>query len=329
MVAGVLRDASGRILLAERPAGREHAGLWEFPGGKLEPGESAEQALRRELAEELGISIGATRPLICVPHAGGRRPLRLDALEVMGYDGTLHGREGQAIRWTPIDQLDRWPMPPADRPVVAALTAPALYPISPEPTDRDACLRDVEGLLARGIRRLQLRAKHGTDADLAPLVAELLQRTRAVGATLLLNGRIALAQQLGCGVHLTEAQLRGCARRPLPAESPVAASCHDLDALRRAEALGCDFAVLGPVRPTASHPGAGTLGWNGFAALREQVALPIYALGGLTAADLAVARAHGAQGIAAIRGLWFDTDERGGAAAAVEADDLVEMPRPD
>ena len=74
--------------------------------------------------------------------------------------------------------------------------------------------------------------------------------------------------------------------------------------LRRAQALQCDFAVLGPLKETATHPGAPALGWEGFVALREQVALPIYAIGGLVPDDLPVARGHGAQGIAAIRGLW-------------------------
>ena len=74
--------------------------------------------------------------------------------------------------------------------------------------------------------------------------------------------------------------------------------------LFRSEALGCDAVVLGPVLPTASHPGAPTLGWQGFAALREHVSLPIYALGGMTPAHLDEARRHGAQGVAAIRGLW-------------------------
>ena len=85
---------------------------------------------------------------------------------------------------------------------------------------------------------------------------------------------------------------------------PVAASCHTADDLALAEALGCAFVVLGPVLPTATHPGGAGIGWNAFAAMRERVALPIYAIGGLGGDDVAIARAHGAQGIAAIRGLW-------------------------
>ena len=84
----------------------------------------------------------------------------------------------------------------------------------------------------------------------------------------------------------------------------MAASCHDIDELRAAQALGCDFAVVGSVKPTPSHPGASALGWAGFSALREGVSLPLYAIGGLGSDDIAQARRHGAQGIAAIRALW-------------------------
>ena len=106
------------------------------------------------------------------------------------------------------------------------------------------------------------------------------------------------------GVHLKAAQLAGMAQRPLPAALPVGASCHDAADLRHAERLRCDFAVLGPLQATPSHPGAAGLGWAAFAALREQSTIPLYAIGGLGPDDLATAREHGAQGIAAIRGLW-------------------------
>src|SRR5690606_12409376 len=100
--------------------------------------------------------------------------------------------------------------------------------------------------------------------------------------------------------------------RPLPDGQRVAASCHTADELRAAEALGCDFAVLGPVRETASHPGEPGIGWEAFAAMREQVSLPIYAIGGLGDDDLEAARRHGAQGIAAISAF-----SGGGSPAAV------------
>jgi 8-oxo-dGTP diphosphatase len=123
-------------------------------------------------------------------------------------------------------------------------------------------------------------------------------------AQFLINGDIALATQLNCGVHLRAAQLMSLEQRPLPAEVAVAASCHNEEELRRAEAIGVDFVVLGPVGKTPTHAEQPPLGWKRFAQLREQVSLPIYALGGLHPGDHDNARRHGAQGIAAIRGLW-------------------------
>jgi 8-oxo-dGTP diphosphatase len=303
VTAAVLRDAEGRVLLAQRTAGREHAGCWEFPGGKLEPGETVVDGLRRELVEELGITIGASRPLIALPWRVGGADLLLEVREVDDYAGTPRGCEGQSLQWQTLGQLGTLSMPPADLPVVAALTQPALYAITPEPgADDGAFLQAVERLLAAGIRRLQLRAKTVDPLRRAQLAAAIAARTRLAGAELLVNGDPGLAEALGCGLHLTAAQLAGLSRRP--SVPLLAASCHDIPDLERAARLRCDFVVLGPVAATASHPDADPLGWARFAALRAACPLPVYALGGLFAADLPIARAHGAQGIAAIRGLW-------------------------
>jgi len=163
----------------------------------------------------------------------------------------------------------------------------------------------LQAALAAGIRRVQLRASADVDAQRwQALVAAAVDACRAADAEVLVNGDVALAQAHRIGVHLRAAQLRTFDARPLEVGCPVGASCHDADELRHAERLGCDFAVLGPVATTASHPDAQSLGWDGFAALREITALPLYAIGGMTPADIAHARLHGAQGIAAIRALW-------------------------
>lgn len=121
VVAGVIRDARGRILLARRTEGRELAGLWEFPGGKLEPGETPEQALARELREELGIEASVGRFLIDVRMPYPDKQLRLDVYLIEGYTGLPTGLEGQALAWAPLHKLADYPMPPADEPAVALL----------------------------------------------------------------------------------------------------------------------------------------------------------------------------------------------------------------
>lgn len=310
VAAAVLRDRRQRILLARRGDGRHFAGAWEFPGGKLESGEDPPQALARELHEELGLSAdpGGMRPLIAVPCDYGGKPILLDVYEVRRWRGPLENREGQALAWVQTEHLHEYHMPPADRPVVAALRQPAQYPISPAPAAGEAgharWLRGLDALLAAGARCVQLRAPGLASAPLSLLAARAVARCREAGAHLLLNGEPALARELGCGLHLRAAQLMALDQRPLPADCPVAASCHDAAELQRAQALELDFAVLGPVRATPSHPAAAPLGWETFAALRAGVSLPVYALGGLAPADLAQARRHGAQGVAGIRAFW-------------------------
>jgi 8-oxo-dGTP diphosphatase len=305
VVAAVLRDARGRVLLARRTAGRDLAGAWEFPGGKVEPGETALQALDRELDEELGIRVRAAAPLISVPQAYPGKRIVLDVYDVSVFEGTPRGREKQALAWSPLEKLDSYPMPPADRPVVAALTAPGRYLVSPETVEAAAFLAHLERALAAGVRRVQLRVRGLSSAGMTGLARQAASLCRASGAELLVNGEPGLAADLGVGLHLPARDLMALSALPaLAAGQRVAASCHDADELLQAEQLGVHFAVLGPVRATESHPGAEPLGWERFSRLREGVSLPIYAIGGMAVTDIATARRHGAQGVAGIRGLW-------------------------
>ena len=317
VVAGVIEDARGRILLARRTAGRDLAGSWEFPGGKVDQGETPEQALARELHEELGIRVHASTPLIAVPYAYPHKRIVLDVRRITAWSGHASGRERQALTWSTPGKLLSYPMPLADRPVIATLRQPDRYLVTPEPDAQrlDSFLIGVERAVASGIRRLQLRCRM-LDADtLRSLAKRVQKRLRTSRTELLINcgemEQIELARELGVGVHLRAALLMRLTKRQLDRDVrdrgvSVAASCHDAAELAQAEALGLDFVVLGPIRATASHPNLAPLGWSAFAALRENVSLPIYALGGMGVDDLAQARAHGAQGIAAIRGLWPD-----------------------
>ena len=306
VVAGVIRDVRGRVLLARRTEGRDLAGLWEFPGGKCEPGEAPEDALVRELHEELGIEARVGGALIRVPQRYPDKSLVLDVREIGSWQGPARGREGQALAWVPPDKLMRYAMPPADRPVVAALRQPALYAITPavDALGREAWLARLDAVLDAGVTRVQLRSPGASGVAWAALAREAVGRCRAAGADVLVNGDPELARSLGAGVHLRAAQLSQHDIRPLPGGCTVAASCHDLADLQAAERLGCDFAVVGHVAPTPSHPGTTPLGWDGFAALRAEVSLPLYAIGGLGPSDLQQARDNGAQGIAGIRAFF-------------------------
>jgi 8-oxo-dGTP diphosphatase len=305
VVAGVLRDADGRVLLAQRPPRGPHAGLWEFPGGKREPGESAADALRRELHEELGIEADPGAPIWRVPWSYPHVAVALEAIEVPAWRGTPHGREGQVLAWVALDDLHQWPMPAADLPIAAALRLPLAYAITPDPgADAARLLADARALIARGARLLQLRAKRLDVAAIAPILDALAADAAAARAGVLVNGAAGLAlvdAHPWVGVHLTSADLARASARPLPRPRWVAASCHDAAEIARAAALDCDFVVIGPVHPTASHPGAPVLGWSGLAALCRDCPLPVFALGDVGPDDLDTARQHGAFGVAGIR----------------------------
>lgn len=304
VVAGVIRDVRGRILLTRRTETRDMPGLWEFPGGKREPGESSAEALVRELHEELGIDAEVGAWLMEVPQRYPDKRLRLEVRHVTAWKGQPRGREGQALTWVPPERLHRYSMPPADVPVVAALRQPDRYLVTPEPHDAEAWLNDLERALDDGVQRVHLRARQCEPGRWHALLQGVRERFGRREVQWLLNRDLDLARTLGFGVHLGSEQLATLSERPLPAEVPLAASCHHADDLRHAQRLGCDFAVLGPVLPTATHPGCETLDWSGFERLREGVSLPLYAIGGLGPEQIEIARRHGAQGIAAIRALW-------------------------
>lgn len=309
VMAGILRDTAGRVLLAQRPPGKHLAGLWEFPGGKIEPGESPWHALVRELREELGIDVEDGKPLIRIPWRYERGELCLDAWLVERWDGEPASLEGQALQWALPDAVDLSMLAPADRPILQALRLPSVYAITPadtQQTDWHVLRERVAGAIEQGVRLIQLRLPLWSREAVRELAAALLSSARSRGAWLMLNEDVEGARQLGdgVGVQLKSAQLSACAERPLPLHQLVGASCHDAAELAMAASLSVDFATLSPVMPTASHPGALVLGWERFEALVEAASLPVFALGGLSPVDLDQARRCGGQGVAGIRGFW-------------------------
>ena len=306
VAVGVLTDAEGRVLVARRAAGKPWAGCWEFPGGKREAGESRMQALRRELHEELGISVDSATPLIRLPPQPDTRPqVALDVWRVQNYRGEPVGLEGQELRWVDAAELDALDMPPANRVIRTAWRLPERYLITPP--DPMPLARLIDGLrcaVQQGIGLIQVRRPYATTAELLAL-AEAMAPARAAGdLVLLLNGAPERARALGYdGVHLSGARLASLDARPAHL-AWVGASCHDGADLVRAAALELDFAVLSPVRATPGHMGVSPLGWRTWARQVRAARLPVYALGGMVETDLPCARRLGGQGIAGIRGLW-------------------------
>ena len=336
--AAVLQRPDGSFLLAQRPPDKIWAGYWEFPGGKVEPGETAHHALVRELHEELGIAVETAYPwltrVFTYPHA----TVRLSFFRVTAWSGELHALEGQEFSWerflnnlpkgvspyaptTPIvgaygntpdcsahqgknGQVSVSPVLPANTPILRALELPTLYAISnAAELGANEFLNRLDSALQNGLRLVQLREKNLSRGELRELALRVVALAHRYGARVLLNSDVALVHEVRAdGVQLTGTQLAELSERP--EVDWCAASCHSAMELRRAEELDCDFALLSPVLPTLSHPGAAHLGWESFAAMAAGSSIPIYALGGLSASDMETAWRHGAHGVALLRQAW-------------------------
>lgn len=312
VAAGCLLNAAGEVLIAQRPAGKIAAGQWEFPGGKIEPGESAAAALARELHEELGIAVQDARPLIRIRHDYVDRSVDLDTWRVTRWQGEPHGRENQACAWVRPERLSDYPLLAADRPIVAALRLPADYVFTRPDAEEGEIRRGLSRLPRGGLLRLRLPALD--DAAYARLARRLAVAGVPFGLRLILDRAPDLVTRCGAqGWHASAATLRRL--DVLPALGGLAlASCHSSDELKRARALGFDAAVLGPVLATASHPGQAGLGWARFGAWVAEANLPVFAIGGVGPALQGEAFARYAQGTAGISAYWSRTSSGGGAS---------------
>lgn len=307
VAAAVMLRADGReFLLAQRPEGKVYAGYWEFPGGKVEPGESVRDALIRELQEELGITVTACSPwltrVFTYPHA----TVRLNFWRVTAWDGEIGitaPLEHSAVEWQETGQAATVaPILPANDPILKALSLPTTMAITnaeQEGTERQ--LERLEEALATGLRLIQVRDKGWPQAQRLWFAEAVTRLAHSHGALVVINDDEEIARRVGAdGLHLSAARLAACLQRPDFAW--VGASCHSADEIVRAGQLDLDYALLGPVLPTPTHPESAGLGWAEFSRQMHGNTLPVLALGGMEMAMLAEAQGHGAHGIALMRG---------------------------
>lgn len=294
-----------QVLLAERPNGKPWAGWWEFPGGKIEAGESALEALQRELQEELGITALEAYPWLTRSFDYPDKTVKLHFFIVRHWQGEPHGKEGQILSWQNPRALNVSPMLPANTPILSALNLGHTYAITNlSETNEATFFAQLKQQLAHGLELIQIREKHLNHQDLVQFSKRVISEAKSFGAKVLLNQNIALAYELGAdGVHLTSPQLLQLTEKPQ--NLLCAASCHNTEELNQANALGLDFVVLSPVKATLSHTEANPLGWEHFEQLARNMPMPIYALGGIQKVDLMKAWQHGAHGIAMQRGAWI------------------------
>ncbi|HEY0562030.1 MAG TPA: Nudix family hydrolase [Methylophilus sp.] len=310
VAVAILQKASGEFLLASRPAGKGWAGWWEFPGGKVEADETPEQALSRELQEELGVIPTRTQQWLIrrfdypETHDAEAKTVLLHFYFVHAWLGEVTALEGQSLSWNQSNNVTVSPILPANAPIMHALALPSVYAISNMAEMGEAAfLAALQQQLAQGLQLLQIREQQLPQADYVAFINKVMTLCQPYGAKVLLNAHVELALQLGAaGVHLPSLALLQLTHKPVGLL--VAASCHNTLELKHAEALGLDFVVLSPVLATPSHPEAIPMGWQRFADSIANITLPVYALGGMRATDLPIALSHGARGIAMMRDIW-------------------------
>lgn len=298
VAVGVVKNPEGKILISLRHAALHQGGLWEFPGGKIEPSETAELALARELKEELNITVTAATPLITVNHQYPDLTVQLNVFLVEQFSGEAKSCEGQLFKWVTPAELEHYAFPAANQPIITAARLPHYYAILND-VDEALLLPNLQKILNRGVKLIQARLKNLSPAAVAKFVEQAYPLCKQQQAVLLMNSAVDYSAGVD-GIHLTSRDLMALTTRSENSKW-LAASCHNLEQLQHAQNIGVDFVVLAPVLATQTHPVATSLGWEQFANLVAQVNLPVYALGGMTKSSLATARQSGGQGIAAIR----------------------------
>lgn len=315
VAVAVIVNENNEVCISLRHKYSHQGGLWEFPGGKVENDETVEQALVREIKEEIGIEIREFRPLINISHnyqdSKQHKAVCLQVYKVLSYRGKALGHEGQQVKWQPVNQLSSDEFPAANLSIIKAVQLPEKYLITGKFIDSDDFINKLKNALNNEITLVQLRLKNNSLRDLnqlQPLVEQTAVLCKQAGAKLMLNlsndslDQIDLSKIEFSGFHADSKTLQALSQRP--DASLFSASCHNKKELLKAERLNADFLVLSPVQKTASHPEMQAMGWSQFSNLVENIPVPVYALGGVSEIDLETAWQHGAQGIAAISALW-------------------------
>lgn len=318
VAVAILQRPDGRVLWCQRPAGKPYAGYWEFPGGKLEPGETPWQALVREIHEELGMEALEGGPWMIIDHDYPHAKVRLHLYRVWAFAGEPTAHEGQAFYWDallPADRVQVHPILPATEPILPRLALPSYLVLSAvEEQGLRAFFRKLTAFSRKnGEFILQFRDFGLSSREQVRALEWILGMQTEVPMQVLLHAAcdelIQLVQARGLGhrmgLHLPE--------RCLDSEDPrfersrwgfQTAAVHSAAALSGAFHRGVDAVVLGTVLPTPSHPErTQCLGWTGFRSLAQNSPLPVYAIGGQQPAMLTEARKMGAHGIAFLRGL--------------------------
>lgn len=311
VAVGVIVNADGKILIAKRPLNAHQGGLWEFPGGKVDTGETIEQALVRELREELAIDVLVSQPLIQIRHHYSDKSVLLDVHKITQFTGSPIGNEGQPVQWVDAKALENFEFPAANRPIISSINFPEKYVITGAYLDEVDFIARLNSVLAKGVRLVQLRVAdfsadtHQSLLDAALKIVDQSNANLVINCSLVEYKRaIQFYPDKKIGLQLNRHHASAINQRPVGRQVLFGVSCHNAEEIVHAQNIGADYLLLSPVLPTASHPSAKPLGWDSFSALVELANIPVYALGGCSEEHIKTAQLCGAQGVAGISAWW-------------------------
>lgn len=319
VAVGVIRNSNDEILIAKRSSNQHQGGKWEFPGGKVEVGESVSSALARELQEELGIKILNDYPLCQIHHHYPDRHVFLDVREVTAFTGKPEGLEGQPLKWQAPETMDPALFPAANQKIVNAVRLPRDIAIISDSISAEhnwpALHANFTSLPSRSWLRLRAGSDNSftqyaaktkallTDPDRSnPLLVDLDNDLEIVKEMESLREEVQALQLPDWGYYANRHTL-ACLpdqRDSLLENKIIGASCHDHDEYQQAIEKQLDFVIASPVLNSTSHPENEGMGWAAFSRLAQQGLLPCFAMGGLNQSDFDQARRAGAYGIAGI-----------------------------
>lgn len=303
--AGILFNEKGEFLLASRPQGKAYAGYWEFPGGKIEQGETALAALIRELQEEMGITVTQSYPWLqqnfTYPHAH----VTLFFFQITAWQGDIMAKEQQQFTWQTVHHLTAQPILPANGPILRALALPRVLPMS-NVTDLGEVvfLQRLRQQLDKGLSSFILYEPQLNNERFIPLAEKVMALTEPYMTKVIVHRHFSIAKELGAaGVHLTSADLINCTTRPNI--DYCGASIHHPRELIRAAELKLDYVLVGPIHTSATHFPMSSIDWQQFGQiLQHQNTMPVYAFGDVNHSDIQQARSQGAHGIALRQSAW-------------------------
>ncbi len=298
-VVGVLRNNTQQILIAKRQDHQFMGGFWELPGGKIDPGESNEEAVIRELKEELGIGVVELSLHQTMVYDYPEHRVELSIYNIIQYQQTPKGIEGQEITWSDIDDLSNFNLLPTMKAFINSITLPNKYWITPSSNhEGDEWMTKFNEKISQGISLIQLRSKAKLEVE---FIKELHNKCQQHNVKLLLNTVDKTFDETYCdGWHLTTSEMLNLESRPCADDKLLGVSTHNLDEALSAQKLGADFVVISPVQATQTHPDTVPIGWEAAQEVVNKLNIPVYFLGGMTLDDLDKALEIGAQGIAGV-----------------------------